>query len=786
MARSTNLHYSLLNPEDVNTLESQSYVSYSSSSLGTDPRNTEVTLLRDSSKTFPVPLEILQRCKVTRVEALSRIGELIREPVAFVTAENAWSYGFVQSYSRGQRGGSGTVQVLALDRSIHSLRHNSTFHPTSLVAIAVHPGLGAAVSDVSPHDLTEGHEEIETIFHGRPSGRPIRGVSRLRAACPWSLQTEPLRAICVISPDGGTHSVNPQSMLDVIFHRARPNVPAPRNLPPHWYGNEAAPYREEAGSASLSDSSSDGLSDELRHIPRSSGTPRPGGRARGSRVMAPTTPNMTGSGAVGTQTGNRPRQINSGNVAVRPATRLADELNRHVILEGLEELDAAASREDHVTASASLLQAVGDLVESATAIHRSRGSASLSPTQRQFVAGVRQLGRQVSTLPESADPELIRALLVSAHELSALLKEEETPRLNVTESAEPRFRRHVAEGRFTVTDAPRAHFPAASSPFTAPSGAQLTPSLPGAPPFFRTTGRHLQGVASEQLAGYTALLNRNLAGKFTDVASLIRYLLLSDSVPFPLSARLMTLCVEFDFSDTSGGLSIMHFSPSSSPGSADAGPLPTPDKPTSLPHILNALNTMSAFGEDLWSEATCEVVLTAVRFVRGSLMSPAEWPSRSLPQSTEVLTAIVRWINEGFRKWRNAVLRAATDGSDMPGAASAQAYFTLGHGGFVTIIAMAAQDQVFKRSALYRPNRHLEERGRYNDGKDRAKRSKTDRRPPPPNVPDVDGKQLCLKYVSRRGCYIRNCSRAHVSTPPELPQEIKTYIEKELGGLRAQ
>lgn len=840
--------FALLRPsDDANeAIAEPSYVQFRTQANRTDL--TKVTTVHSPRLSFMVRTATLEQRTVSREEAEANIGAYLLQPIAFIRGdEDVWQYGTVFSYSWSDNSSAGSLEVLTIsgERLFVPFTRDNDHELTrvSVPVLATHPALGIRARSLSISDLQDGHSAIENLFNGSPPAkRACRQLRQLRASARFPESVQQLDSIDVVAPDGLHYKVKAQTALDVIFYRSRPSAAKNRRsqLPANWYGDDTGTELSELDEGDArpnwrDDLTTSDFSDVDVHD------------AQSRRQDSTTIDSPRQREGLGTNSNLHPSARGGGNATnqSQPASPLGPLMSTslNMIDEAIASSQPNASASihtslqaiDHVleTRESLFLEArarVASLLDSISHYAMRRGSQTLTEEDVDILKTARDLGNRVETIYTKREPLTQQALASVTAETESLQRRANRYPLQHSVVPTP-LSGHLAgpplsgpgsptgyatglppptrTARPTVPAGGRAHSPPDTSNISAngfhspwsprppPAGAQtiLRPPPSSRPLPHRsmaepssgtvfvgtTPTRSTVSVADDQMIAYSALLSDTLHGKFNDPASLTRYIIFNVPTSFPLSETLLLRCMDFRFSNDSGQLSIMHFSSNSAASSG--GNLAAPPEARSLHEVANAIHNLSSFADEIWSRDTTTITSAALRFVNTELLPTRNWP-HGMWESLDAVSSLVSWFNDSFRLWYHAVMRSATivPPASPPSPDNFTGVFSQSHHTFKNMIAGVHVRLIHGKRTKW-SDQHSNSAAAGPQPSTRA--SKRPRRAPTPSdIPLIDGKELCLKYLSRAGCRSQACRRLHPSETPELPKSAKEYIEAEFGGLR--
>jgi hypothetical protein len=183
---------------------------------------------------------------------------------------------------------------------------------------------------------------------------------------------------------------------------------------------------------------------------------------------------------------------------------------------------------------------------------------------------------------------------------------------------------------------------------------------------------------------------------------------------------------------------------------------------TALNELVEAVQALHSFALHFYNDDVIEFIEAAVEFVShyGDLVTPDDATCRLL----------VYWLNSKFSRFRSIVV---SDG--------------LAH-------AIKVKEELNRRddtlAALqeYRQARSpaLLTTRRANAPEQPRRGEKTERQPVPPHIlaalPREGSKSVCMRFLSKAGCPVAVCARAHFR-PASLPAAVKSYITERWNGL---
>lgn len=247
----------------------------------------------------------------------------------------------------------------------------------------------------------------------------------------------------------------------------------------------------------------------------------------------------------------------------------------------------------------------------------------------------------------------------------------------------------------------------------------------------------------------------------------------------------------YDFQFGSRGLSVLHFKPlgykegllaqknatvSMTDFSAAATILPPPPV-TSWAELASAVAGLVQYCQFCCDDTTQNLVKTLQSFV----IEAEQWRLWTVKD----LPLLVLWINSILEKYRTAVIADGYAG-DLARTAVAEEFSVFNpHLQALLIADRVSPDTASTCSARDRPSRGSQVDQRV---------VKSERRVPPDVLavlPRQNGKELCLRHLSKRGCQSTdparcvNSKRYH-SRPATLPTQIRTHVKSNFGGLCEQ
>ncbi|KAG1703395.1 hypothetical protein DVH05_007343 [Phytophthora capsici] len=244
----------------------------------------------------------------------------------------------------------------------------------------------------------------------------------------------------------------------------------------------------------------------------------------------------------------------------------------------------------------------------------------------------------------------------------------------------------------------------------------------------------------------------------------------------------------YDLQFGSRGLSITHFrrmgtmeryrmaTSSASLNSDFSVPPPPAPAPQSWSGLGAAARSFAAY-----AQATCDSMSVRLAITLVDFIAEVEGGGQLVEEDLPVL---VWWINDGLEKYRNAVARDIDSGGNSRIALIDR--FSASNpelqGLVLSVLRERLLDGARSQPKTVSAKPRLQERfqAERKISKDVIE-----------CIPTRDGKEVCLHFLSKRGCSSKNPSvctfrdRLHF-WPSEIPSKVRVYIEEKLGGLRVK
>lgn len=301
-----------------------------------------------------------------------------------------------------------------------------------------------------------------------------------------------------------------------------------------------------------------------------------------------------------------------------------------------------------------------------------------------------------------------------------------------------------------------------------------------APPVAKRT-RGAFTPTTEQERIHMAITAPTHYGKSGD--SFLEAVMSSEAVQFVWHPGVLARLYDIQFGTR--GLSIMHFRPVSilerlkmmSPGSINtsdynvAAPVITP--PASWSQLSAATRCFLRYCQSM-----CDTVTIEVATALDSFVTSLEGWNQLLESDLQIL---VLWLDATLEKYRGSVVWDVNNNDSS--RLKAAGWFSIANPEVNSLVIAAMGERLkLARSGREAPY----------ESRPRVTSVAPERKIPADvidRIPTRDGKEVCLQYLSRRGCPSRDptvCTfkqRAHF-WPDVIPQEVRRYLNSKLGGVR--
>lgn len=209
---------------------------------------------------------------------------------------------------------------------------------------------------------------------------------------------------------------------------------------------------------------------------------------------------------------------------------------------------------------------------------------------------------------------------------------------------------------------------------------------------------------------------------------------------------------------------------------------------TSTPKLVDledALSLLETFGKEFWNADTIDFVSAAQSFAK-ELRDYGPW-------SHLEVKGLAFWFGNVFAAYRRAVVYdIATSTSTRRGVLRRFDFQDAELSGILRKLARLdkSSQQISSKSAPSQPRVSRSDTSRLDSGASSRKGSKT-----PPEIsaliPRQNGLQLCLKFVSTKGCPSKSteqCVRPFLAhfEPSQLHPKVQAFVQERFGGLQAR
>ncbi|KAF4136654.1 hypothetical protein GN958_ATG14144 [Phytophthora infestans] len=205
-------------------------------------------------------------------------------------------------------------------------------------------------------------------------------------------------------------------------------------------------------------------------------------------------------------------------------------------------------------------------------------------------------------------------------------------------------------------------------------------------------------------------------------------------------------------------------------------PPPPAPAPQSWSELGAAARSFAAYAQDTCDSVSVRLAITLVDFI-------AEVEGGG-PLVEEDLPVLVWWINDGLEKYRNAVGRDIDSGGNSRIALIDR--FSASNPELQGLVLSVLRERLLDGARSQPKAGSVEPRLQERFHAERKISKEVIE-----CIPTRDEKEVCLHFLSKRGCSSKNPSvctfrdRLHF-WPSEIPSKVRVYIEEKLGGLRVK